>query len=96
MTEEQAGRVWEKMLEAEVRSLYFADMASQNTKRKHWIVGLSFVTSSGAAVTFFGDPANWMPAMLGFFVALLNGSAIAVNLDQRALVLSKLCAVVRR
>ncbi len=90
MTPDQAGRVWEKMLEAKVRSLYCADMASRRTKRKQWILGLSFVLSSGAAVTAFGGLAPWVPATLAILVAALTGYSIAASLDQSILALSRL------
>ena len=42
LTEHQANRVWEKRVEAEVRSLYFADLANRFTVRKQIITGASF------------------------------------------------------
>lgn len=51
LTENQIRRVWESMLAAETRALYFGDLTSRYTRRKHWITGLSFFLSCGAAAT---------------------------------------------
>ncbi len=82
--------VWKKLYEAEVRSLYFADLASGCVKRKQIITALSFVFSSGAALTAFGDLANWVPAALGLAVAILTGYSISVGLDRKLLLLVEL------
>ena len=42
MTEEQANLAWEKKVQAEVRSLYFAELAAQYTRRKQLVTGISF------------------------------------------------------
>ncbi len=90
LTTEQAGTVWGLMHEAEVRSLYFADLATRYTKRKQAVIGLSFLLSSGAALTAFGDLANWVPSAFGLLVAVLTGYALAANLDQKVVQFVKL------
>ena len=40
LSEFQTNAVWENMLAAEARSLYFADLASRYTRYKQWISGL--------------------------------------------------------
>jgi hypothetical protein len=54
LSEFQINRVWENMLAAETRSLYFGDLASRYTRKKQWITGLSFFLSFGAAASFIG------------------------------------------
>ena len=51
LTDDQIKRVWENMLAAEARSLYFGDLAARYTRRKRVITGASFFLSSGAAAT---------------------------------------------
>jgi len=51
LTEAQANRVWQRMVEAEVRSFYFADLASSYNRLKQILNGATFFLSSGAAAT---------------------------------------------
>ncbi|MGH8335666.1 MAG: hypothetical protein ACRETL_02305, partial [Gammaproteobacteria bacterium] len=46
LTDFQINRVWEHMLAAESRALYFGDLASRYTRRKQWITGVSFFFSA--------------------------------------------------
>ena len=89
-SESQKAVVWKKLYEAEVRSLYFADLASRCAKRKQIITALSFIFSSGAALTAFGNLANWVPAALGLVVAILIGYSISVGLDRKLMLLVEL------
>ena len=82
LTENQANRVWQKMVEAEVRSLYFGDLASRYTRRKQIITGLAFFLSSGAAATLAGKLPTWIPLVLAIIVAVTTAYSIAVNLDR--------------
>ena len=97
LTADQVSVVWDKTHQAKVRSLYFADLVASCAKRKQWVTGLSFVLSSGAAMTALAAFNAWVPtsiglvsAALGLAVAILAGYSIAVNLDQRILLLMKL------
>jgi hypothetical protein len=90
MTENEVGRVWQRMVEAEVRSMYFADLASKYTKLKQAITGVSFFLSSAAAATVIAASPKWIPAALAVIVAILMAYSIAVNLDGRISTLSKL------
>jgi hypothetical protein len=90
LTEGQANRIWQKMVEAEVRSLYFADLASRYTKRKQIITGISFFLSSGAAATVVAKLPWWVPVTLSLIVAVASAYSIAVGLDRCIKTLSKL------
>jgi hypothetical protein len=82
LTESQANRVWERMVEAEVRSLYFADLANRYTRRKQILTGLSFFLSSGAAATIVAKTPTWVPLLLAVIVALATAYSMAVSLDR--------------
>lgn len=89
LTENEVGRIWQRMLEAEVRSMYFADLAAKYTKQKQIITGVSFFLSSGAAATLIAS-LKTIPIVLSIIVAILMAYSIAVNLDVRIRTLSKL------
>ncbi len=86
----QVNRVWENMLAAEARSLYFADLASRYTRRKQWITGMSFFLSSGAAASLIGKLPQWVPLVLSGGVALASAYSIAVGLDKKIGTMAKL------
>src|ERR1700691_1599030 len=86
----QIRRVWEDMLAAETRSLYFGDLASRYARTKQWITGLSFFLSSGAAATVVGKSPEWVPVVLAIAVAVMNAYALAVNLDGKIAMMVKL------
>jgi hypothetical protein len=90
LTEDQANRVWEKMFEAEVRSLYFADLAAYYTRNKQIITGLSFLLSSGAAATVAARTSFWFPLVTSAISAALSGYSIAVGLDRKAAAMARL------
>ena len=92
LNEGQTRRVWEKMVEAEVRSFYFADLASRYTRYKQIISGATFFLSSGAAASVIGRSPNWVPVVLALLSALASAYSIAVGLDRRASALAKLHA----
>ena len=92
LIEGQTNRVWEKMLEAEVRSLYFGDLATSYTKRKQAITGLSFILSSGAAATVAAHTSWLYPLVTSAISAALTGYSIAVGLDRKAATMAKLHA----
>ena len=90
LTETQIGDVWEGQISAEVRSLYFGDLASVYSLRKQWITGLSFFFSSGAAATLIAKLPVWFPIALSMIVAIITAYAVAVNLDSKIRTMSKL------
>lgn len=90
LSEFQRNQVWQGMLAAETRALYFADLASSYTRRKQWITGLSFVLASGAAATITGKSPLWVAAVASLAVAILNAYSIAVSLDRKISVMAEL------
>ncbi len=90
LNEFQINRVWKGMIEAETRSLYFADLASRYTGQKQWITGASFFLSSGAAASIIGKAPGWVPLLLALAVAVTTAYSIAVNLDRKIATLAKL------
>lgn len=90
LTEDQVADLWDRRISAEVRSLYFADLANVLSTRKQWITGLSFFLSSGAAATLIGKGPVWVPIVLSTFVAVITAYSVAVNLDASIKTLSKL------
>ena len=90
LNEFQTNLVWENMLAAETRSLYFGDLASRYTRQKQWITGASFFLSSGAAATIIGKAPQWIPAVLAVGVAVATAYAMAVNLDDKIRTMAKL------
>jgi hypothetical protein len=90
LTVDEANRVWERMVEAEVRSLYFAELASRCTRRKQIITGATFFLSSGAAATLIAKMPPCVPLVLSLIVAIVSAYSIAVGLDSRIKTLTKL------
>jgi hypothetical protein len=90
LTPEQIEDVWEGQISAEVRSLYFGDLASVYSQRKQWITGLTYFLSSGAAATLIAKMPIWFPIMLSTIVAVLSAYAVAVNLDSKIRTMTKL------
>ena len=90
LTEPQIADVWEGQISAEVRSLYFGDLASVYSQRKQWITGLSFFLSSGAAATLIAKLPVWFPIVLSTIVAVITAYAVAVNLDSKIRTMAKL------
>lgn len=82
--------VWERMISAEVRSLYFADLARRYTVQKQWIVGISFFLSSAAAASLGAQAPTWMPLIMAAIVAVLSAYSMAVGLDRKAQTMAKL------
>jgi len=83
LNEHQISKVWQNMLAAEARSLYFADLASRYTKQKQWITGASFFLSSGAAATIIAKAPSLVPIVLALIVAAVSAYSMAVNLDAK-------------
>ena len=90
LTEAQIRRVWDNMLAAETRSLYFGDLASRYTRQKQWITGISFFLSSGAAASIISKAPQWIPLVLALTVAATTAYAMAVNLDGKISTMTKL------
>lgn len=80
------------MVEAEVRSRYFGELATRYTKRKQMISGTSFFLSSGAAATLAAEVTREIPLALSVVAALIGAYSIAVGLDKKAATMAKLHA----
>ena len=92
LNDERARVAWEKGLEAQVRSLYFAELASSYTKRKQIIAGISFFLSSAAAASLAAKLPYWVALIMATIVAVVTGYSIAVGLDLAAVKMAKLHA----
>jgi len=90
LTEVQIDDVWEGQISAEVRSLYFGDLASLYSTRKQWITGVSFFLSSGAAATLIAKLPVWVPITFSIVVAIVTAYSVAVNLDSKIRTMAKL------
>jgi hypothetical protein len=90
LTENEAGRVWTRMAEAEARALYFANLASKYNRYKQIITGVSFFLSSGAAATLIAQLPSWVPILLSLIVAVVTAYSMAIGLDHRIATLTKL------
>ncbi|MDE0102069.1 MAG: hypothetical protein OXN89_06795 [Bryobacterales bacterium] len=88
--EQEAGKIWQAMREARIRSLYFGDMQARYTRREQWVLGLSLGLSSGAVIVFLQQSWPALAPALAGFVAIANAWAIATNLDQKLVTLSAL------
>jgi hypothetical protein len=90
LTEDQVAEVWDEMIAAEVRSLYFAELGTRYTRTKQIISGLSFFLSSGAAVTILAKLPSAIPIIMTALTALATAYSIAVGLDKKAATMAKL------
>ncbi len=89
LAENQITSVWERQISAEVRSLYFAELASNYSKKKQIITGTVFFFSSGAAAALIAKAPAWVPTVLSITVAAVTAYTIAINLDMTIRNLSK-------
>jgi hypothetical protein len=90
LTAAEANKVWELMYGAEVRAMYFADLAVTYTGRKQLITGLSFFLSSGAAATVVARMPSWVPLVASTVAALCGAYSMAVGLDRKATAMANL------
>lgn len=68
LTDDQIQQLWERKISAEVRSLYFAEMASRYSRRKHVITFVTFFLASGAASSILAKADPWIPLVLSVAV----------------------------
>jgi len=90
LTEDQVADLWDRRISAEVRSLYFADLANVLSARKQWMAGISFFLSSGAAATLLAKQPTWIAIVLSIIVALMAAYSFALNLDIKIKTMAKL------
>lgn len=82
LNENETRRAWQKMIRAEVRSLYFAEMASRYTRRKQILAASSLFLTSGAAVSVGAKWPDWLPLLMSIAAAAIAAYMIAFNLDK--------------
>ncbi len=90
LTDQQKIDVWERQIQAEVRSLYFADLTHSYARGKQYITFLTFFLSSGAAATLIGKAPIWVAVLFSLIAAVLTAYSVAVGLDTKISTLSKL------
>lgn len=90
LTEDQVADLWDRRISAEVRSLYFADLANVLSTRKQWMTGVSFFLSSGAAATLLAKQPTWVAITLSITVAMMAAYSFALNLDLKIKTFGKL------
>jgi hypothetical protein len=90
LTQDEITSLWERMLSAEVRALYFADLANRYTRQKQFITGASFFLASGAAAALIGKLPPWVAIVLSCITALLSAYSVARGLDGATRTMAKL------
>ena len=76
MTVDATKRIWEMKYEAEIRSLYFGELAARYSRHKQIITGVSFFFSSAAAASLIGKLDPTIPIVLSVIVAVLSACSI--------------------
>ncbi|MGA2880956.1 MAG: hypothetical protein ABSG13_18555 [Bryobacteraceae bacterium] len=89
MSNDQIDAVWKKMVSAEVRAMYFGDLAGSYSCRKQIVIGVSFFASSGAAATVAAQMPHWALG-LSIISAVFAAYSMAVSLDSKAMLMTKL------
>lgn len=92
LTPAETDSVWRHMVEAEVRSLYFGELASKYSLRKQVITFASFFLASGSAATLVAKMPSEYAIALSIIAALATSYSLALGLDRKALIMSKLHA----
>src|SRR5437870_2685433 len=88
LSEAQITRVWEGMLAAEIRSLYFADLSARYYRNQRLATWGSLMLSSGAAVSILANlPADlvWLRPMFAISAATLSGYTVAMQNQKSAI-----------
>lgn len=87
LSEPQLKRVWEGMLESEVRANYFADLSHRYYARQWNATWATLFCSSGAAVSVLANvPENltWLRAVLALAAAGLSGYSVVMQNQKMA------------
>lgn len=90
LTQPQIERLWDLKMEAEARSLYFADIASFESTVKRYITGGTFVLGSAVLVTLLSHLPNKLSIGVTAIITLANGYQIAVNQESKIKTAGKL------
>ncbi|MBI3770600.1 MAG: hypothetical protein HY271_19190 [Deltaproteobacteria bacterium] len=93
LSQAQIQRVWEGMLLAEMRALYFADLATQYNARQRHATWTTLVASSAAFASIIAHVPpeyGWIRVAATFFTAVLSGYSLAMQVQRRAVEASDL------
>lgn len=90
LTDTQYKTVWERQIDAEVRSLYFADLTHRYAQQKQANTFLTFFLASGAAASLVAKLPSWVAILLSTLVAILTAYSVALRIDQKISTMSKL------
>jgi hypothetical protein len=83
LNENQISDLWERLLAAETRALFFADLANRLVYRKQVFTGVAFFLSSGAAATVFAKSPSFVPIVMSLIVAVITAYSFATGLDRK-------------
>lgn len=92
LTEFEAGRAWQEMFEAEVRSMYYAELSSRYIRLRQLLTGVSLFLSSGAAATILSKSPTWVPLTLSIVTAAITAYLIASGIERTVATTGKLHA----
>ena len=94
LSQAQIQRVWEGMLAAEIRALYFADLAARYNARQAKATWATLVLSSGAVVSLLAalpeEYALWVRLALTVTTVIVSAYSLAAQIQKRALEASDL------
>ena len=90
LTEAQYKTAWERQIDAEVRSLYFADLTRRYAWQKQTITFLTFFLASGAAATLVAKLPPSVAITLSVLAAILTAYSVTIRIDVKISTMSKL------
>lgn len=97
LNEAQQSILWESWLEAQVRSVYFAELSGNYRARQRYYTIASLLLSSGAFLSLFSISVNpQMAILLGKILAFLSAAIGIVSLVSRNEGTADLCADLHR
>lgn len=90
LSEEQVNSAWKRMVGAEVRSMYFAELTINYTKRKQILNALVLFLTSGAAVSVGARGPGWLTLVFSIIAAAISAYTIGFSLDRVVSTLTRL------
>lgn len=93
LNEYDQNRLWENLIGAETRSLYFAALVQTLRVRQRWLTGGSLILSSGAAITIFTSalPEHaWVKGVLALLSAVFSAVSLVSANEKNAIEASDL------
>jgi hypothetical protein len=82
LSDAQVTQVWNRMFRAEVRALYFAELAARYTRTKQVLLAVNLLLTSGAVVSIGSGLPSWFPLIMSGFAALVSAYTIGFNIDR--------------